>query len=130
MVRNGHNHGHNNKIKVKLVRKCPSTNCKGFLNSKWHCDLCTKNICKDCNEEKTEGHECDPETVETVKLIRSDTKGCPTCGTLIYRAAGCPQMWCVEVSSWGRRPQVVECFRLKVHFANARELDFAVSHNL
>jgi hypothetical protein len=100
LVRHGHNHGHllgqNKKIKVKLVRKCPSTNCKGFLNSKWHCELCSKNICKSCNEEKTDGHECDPETVETVKLIRSDTKGCPTCGTLIYRAAGCPQMWCVE----------------------------------
>jgi hypothetical protein len=81
---------------VKLVRKCPSTGCKGFLNTKWHCELCTKNICKDCNEEEVPGHECNPETVETVKLIRSDTKGCPTCGTLIYRSAGCPQMWCVE----------------------------------
>ena len=100
LARHGHfDHlrgGPTKKIKVKLVRKCPSTGCKGFLNNKWHCDLCTKNICKDCNEEKVPDHKCDPETVETVKLIRSDTKGCPTCGTLIYRAAGCPQMWCVE----------------------------------
>ncbi len=84
------------KKKKKLIRKCPSIGCKGFLNSKWHCELCSKDICKSCNEEKVSGHECDPATVETVKLIRSDTKGCPTCGTLIYRSAGCPQMWCIE----------------------------------
>ena len=80
------------KTKPKLVHKCPSTRCKGFLNTKWHCDLCTKDICKACNEEKVPNHECNPDTVETVKLIRSDTKGCPTCGTLIYRSSGCPQV--------------------------------------
>ena len=86
----------NKKTKTKLVRKCPCTGCKGFLNSKWACELCSEVICKECNEPIKEGHQCDPQTVETVKLIRSDTKGCPTCGVLIYRSAGCPQMWCVE----------------------------------
>ena len=82
--------------KVKLVRKCPCTGCKGFLNEKWKCELCSEDICKECNEPKKGEHTCDPQTVETVKLIRSDTKGCPTCGVLIFRSAGCPQMWCVE----------------------------------
>ena len=25
--------------KVKLVRKCPCTGCKGFLNEKWKCEV-------------------------------------------------------------------------------------------
>jgi hypothetical protein len=82
--------------KTKLIRKCPVTDCKGFLNKQWNCQLCTNTICRSCNEVKSQDHQCDPETVETVKLIRKDTKPCPTCGTLIFRASGCPQMWCVE----------------------------------
>jgi hypothetical protein len=88
--------GRPEKKVVKLVRKCPCTGCKGFLNSKWKCELCSMDICKECNETVECNHTCDPEIVETMKLIRSDTKGCPTCGTLIYRSSGCPQMWCVE----------------------------------
>ncbi len=82
--------------KAELIRKCPGFECKGFLNKAWKCELCTETTCERCNEIVTPGHECDPQTVETVRLIRKDTKPCPTCGTLIYRASGCPQMWCVE----------------------------------
>jgi hypothetical protein len=29
-----------------------------------------------------------------MKLIKVDSKGCPSCGRLISRVSGCPQMWC------------------------------------
>jgi len=79
-----------------FVRKCPLGNCKGFLNGRFHCELCQKNTCKACNEEKGPGHECDPEAVETMKLLAADTKPCPKCGCMIYRSSGCLQMWCIE----------------------------------
>ena len=80
----------------KFVRKCPSGGCQGFLSTSWKCGLCEKHICKDCNEVKTAGHECDPGNVETVKLLAKDTKPCPKCGEMIFKASGCSQMWCTE----------------------------------
>jgi hypothetical protein len=32
--------------------------------------------------------------VETVKLLAKDTKPCPECGEMIFKASGCSQMWC------------------------------------
>lgn len=80
--------------KKNFVRKCPVSECQGFLSTSWKCSLCTNSICKDCNEIKREGHICDPETVETIKLLSKDTKPCPTCGEMIFKASGCSQMWC------------------------------------
>lgn len=82
----------------EFVRRCPCDGCKGFLSTAWKCGVCSKHICKDCNEEKVDGeeHECKPENVETVKLLNKDTKGCPKCGTLIFKISGCSQMWCPD----------------------------------
>lgn len=82
----------------EFVRRCPCDGCKGFLSTAWKCGVCSKHICKDCNEEKVDGeeHECKPENVETVKLLNKDTKGCPNCGTLIFKISGCSQMWCPD----------------------------------
>ena len=82
--------------KKKFVRKCPVSECQGFLSTSWKCSLCTNSICKDCNEIKCAGHECNPETVETIKLLAKDTKPCPTCGEMIFKASGCSQMWCIS----------------------------------
>lgn len=82
--------------KKEFIKKCPMEECRGFLNTQWKCGTCSKNICKDCNEENLEGHECDPGVVETVKLLKKDTKGCPKCGTMIFRISGCSQMWCPD----------------------------------
>lgn len=78
----------------EFIKKCPVENCKGFLSSKWKCEICTNYICKDCNEIKGENHTCTKEALETMELIRKDSKGCPGCGTLISRISGCAQMWC------------------------------------
>ena len=83
--------------KKTFVRKCPMENCKGFLGSDWKCELCDVKICSKCNEHDTgEDHECDPNNVETAKMLAKDTKPCPACGTMIFKISGCNQMWCPD----------------------------------
>lgn len=80
----------------KFLHKCPVDSCKGYLNDKHFCSLCENKICMKCMEIKEEGHECDPDKVETVKLIKAESKPCPSCGTRIQKTHGCSQMWCIE----------------------------------
>ena len=80
----------------KFVRKCPTEECKGFMNEDWFCGLCDRHFCEHCNEEVCEGHECDPDAVKTMKLLKKDTKPCPKCGTMIQKLSGCSQMWCPD----------------------------------
>jgi hypothetical protein len=83
--------------KKNFVRKCPIGDCRGFLSDKWKCELCDSQICKKCNEiDQGEEHECDPNNVETVKMLNKDTKPCPACGTMIFKISGCNQMWCPD----------------------------------
>jgi len=82
--------------KTLLVRKCPTEECKGFMNEEWFCGLCKNNFCEHCNEKIEEGHACDPDAVKTMKLLKKDTKSCPKCGTMIYKIDGCSQMWCPD----------------------------------
>ncbi len=78
------------------THKCPCVDCKGFLK-KWKCQMCETHICKRCNEPlESAAHTCDPGAVETMKLLRKDTKGCPSCGCMISKISGCSQMWCTE----------------------------------
>lgn len=83
-----------------FVRKCPNSDCRGFLSTQWKCNLCSKKTCKDCNEcILDDEHKCDPNNVETAKLIAQDSKPCPSCGELIFKIDGCfakdtpIQMW-------------------------------------
>jgi hypothetical protein len=80
----------------KFVRKCPTEECKGFMNEDWFCGLCDRHFCEHCNEEVGEGHTCDPDAVKTMKLLKKDTKPCPKCGTMIQKLSGCAQMWCPD----------------------------------
>ena len=86
------------KIATKkvIVKPCPTQSCNGFLNDNWHCILCNNTTCASCNEKKEEEHKCNPDTVETVKLLKRDTKSCPNCKTMIYKIDGCDQMWCTQ----------------------------------
>ena len=90
-------------VKKEFIRKCPAEGCRGFLSSRWKCDVCENHICSECNEVKrvapapgdTE-HTCDPDAVETMKMLKKDTKPCVKCGTMIHKISGCSQMWCPE----------------------------------
>jgi len=84
--------------KAKFVRACPSPECRGFLSSALKCGTCDIWACKDCHEIKgirqDSEHKCDPNTVETMKLLAQDTKPCPSCGEGITKLVGCQQMYC------------------------------------
>ena len=81
-----------------LTNKCRVNGCQGFLSSQWKCGTCNNWTCKDCHEVKGEKrdnpHKCDPRTIETVKLLKADTKPCPKCREGISKISGCDHMWC------------------------------------
>jgi hypothetical protein len=84
-------------------RKCPGDNgeCQGFLNDKsWKCGICSTLVCAKCNSIKNinnrDEHVCKDDDIETMKLLRKDTKPCPKCGKLIYKISGCNHMMCTE----------------------------------
>ena len=89
-------HGKIPHEKKEFIRKCPVNECRGFLSTRWKCDVCENYICSECNEIKGEDHQCDPSAVETMKLLKKDTKPCIKCGTMIYKISGCSQMWCPD----------------------------------
>ena len=81
----------------EFIKKCPVDDCRGFLSSRWKCEICDHLICKDCNQVKKgsdDEHVCHQDDIDTMKLIKADSKGCPSCGMLISKVSGCPQMWC------------------------------------
>lgn len=77
--------------KKQYIRNCPNSNCHGFINDKWTCGLCTTKICKTCFDEirPDDKHHCDPNTIESNKLIMKDTKPCPKCNSMIHKLSGC-----------------------------------------
>ena len=88
------------KTHKAFVRRCPSEGCRGFLSTAWKCGVCELYSCSDCHDVKGAArdseHTCDPNNVETAKLLAKDTKACPKCGEMITKIDGCDQMWCVS----------------------------------
>jgi|LauGreDrversion4_2_1035121.scaffolds.fasta_scaffold159551_2 hypothetical protein len=84
------------KIVKQFIRKCPFDECRGFLDAQWKCGLCLKQTCSDCHELKESEHTCNPDSVESAKLIAKDSRPCPKCQSLIYKIDGCDQMWCTQ----------------------------------
>jgi len=91
--------------KTKFIMPCQNTDCNGMLNRNYCCELCDKKTCSKCLEVENEDHECNPDSIESAKLLRSSTKPCPKCGTRISKIDGCDQMWCTECKtsfSWNK----------------------------
>lgn len=92
----------NNKTKKmenlpRIVCPCPQQDCRGFVFSNDHqCSICSIKICKKCRlvEDDTE-HECNPDDVESVKIIQKECKACPGCGAPSRKTEGCSQVWCL-----------------------------------
>lgn len=84
----------------KFVRKCPHTDCKGYLSTAWKCGLCDNYTCRDCystkGQERDAAHTCSPEALATAQLLAKDTKPCPKCGEFIQRSEGCSNMFCTS----------------------------------
>jgi len=89
-----------NKIveKKEFIMKCVKDGCRGFLSQAYKCELCSTYVCKDCmivkNEKNDDNHVCKKDDVDSVALIRKDTRPCPKCGIRISKIDGCDQMWC------------------------------------
>lgn len=83
-----------------FVRQCPADGCRGFLSTQWKCGICEKWTCPDCHEVKglhrDVEHTCDPNSVETAKMLAKDSKPCPKCQSFIFKISGCDQMWCTQ----------------------------------
>jgi len=83
-----------------FVRACPVEECRGFLSSALKCGTCNSWACAEClgvvGETRDAPHTCDANDVATAKLIKRDTKPCPSCATLIFKVDGCDQMWCIS----------------------------------
>ena len=79
--------------KARFVRQCPATNCRGFLSTQWKCGICEQWSCPECHELKGPNrdcdHKCDPNNVETAKMLAKDSKPCPKCQSLIFKISGC-----------------------------------------
>jgi hypothetical protein len=78
---------------------CPKDGCGGLISDKAKCGICGTRVCERCQEVQTTdeaSHQCNEDTVQTVKKLRNDCKNCPGCGVPIYKIDGCEQMWCVK----------------------------------
>jgi len=81
------------KTSSNYVRACSAEGCRGFLSNQWKCGICEQWTCPDCHElkglDRHCDHTCDPNNVETAKLLSKDTKSCPNCQTKIFKIDGC-----------------------------------------
>jgi hypothetical protein len=84
------------RVKREFVRKCGDAECRGFLSTRWKCGVCDKTTCVDCHEVVATDHVCNPDCVATIKLLKTDTRDCPSCQTSIFKIDGCDQMWCTQ----------------------------------
>ena len=110
----------------QFVRKCPTGECKGFLDDMWYCGICRHTFCEACNELVGDGHVCDPEAVKTMDLLKKDTKPCPKCGEIIQKLSGCSQMWCPSChTAFDWRSGVIELGRIH----NPHYIEFKRRHN-
>ena len=83
---------------------CPADGCQGFVSSQWKCGVCELWSCSKCREvvgaEKTVPHECDPDTLASVELIKSSSRPCPKCKVPVEHTSGCRQMYCTQCGCW------------------------------
>jgi hypothetical protein len=83
------------KEKKEFIKKCPDSECRGFLSTAWKCGLCHSNFCIECHGKKHEGeeHKCNEDEKATVKVLKEESKPCPGCQMPISRIDGCSQVW-------------------------------------
>lgn len=80
-------------VSAKYTRVCFNLFCGGFLNEEFVCTRCTVQFCKDCEEQKKEGHKCSDHAKSSVTYINGLT-ACPKCKTKIEKGEGCMAITC------------------------------------
>lgn len=87
------------KDKKQFIMACPNSDCKGFLNTQYKCELCEEYTCSKCMEvigkdKNDANHQCIQANIDSANLIKKETKPCPKCGERIFKIEGCDQMFC------------------------------------
>lgn len=80
---------------VVRQQKCLTNGCAAFLDATMSCNMCERTYCGKCHALSHADMPCDPDQVESVNYIRTQTTPCPKCTTPIQRTEGCDQMYCV-----------------------------------
>nr|QBK86960.1 MAG: E3 ubiquitin-protein ligase [Marseillevirus LCMAC103] len=79
---------------------CPANNCRGMIEAaSSRCGICDQRVCPKCwgpPREAEEKHVCNAADLETIQMLRKDSKPCPNCAVPIHRISGCNQMWCTH----------------------------------
>ena len=85
-----------------IVQRCITANCIGFLRpdkgQNGKCDICKVIQCLHCLDkvEIMMEHSCDPQVLQTTKLMLLLYKQCPKCKVFIEKVVGCDQMFCTS----------------------------------
>jgi hypothetical protein len=90
--------------KKKFIRKCPVSDCLGWLSSAWKCGICENYTCNKCfiikgKKDDEHNHTCKDEDIATAEMIKKETKPCPKCGEGIYKTEGCQVMFCTSCNT-------------------------------
>lgn len=79
-----------------FIMPCPAADCRGFLSQAYKCGVCDVFVCPECREVKglnrDAPHTCNPDTVASVQRLKKECRGCPECGTQIFKIEGCFRM--------------------------------------
>ena len=129
----------------EFIRACPDNDCRGFLSTQWKCGLCEKWSCPECHEIKgptrdTE-HTCNPDILASARLLSSDTRPCPSCGSGIFKIAGCDHMWCTQcrkgfnwrtgrIEADGHNPHYFEWLRRNGNYVPDNDYNVQNIHNI
>ena len=105
------------KFEVNIF-KCPTPSCRGHVTISGECSLCNKKFCTECMEPMEEGHICKEETLQSLKLMKENSKPCPHCNMFISKIDGCNQMWCFNCKGfwdWGTGKKINIVARTQIH---------------
>jgi hypothetical protein len=81
---------------------CGNEECIAFTDATGHCIACQEETCIDChkltaeNHNDEDEHECSKEDLANVRVIKSSSRQCPSCGIPIQKISGCDQMFCTQ----------------------------------
>jgi len=102
------------KKEVKTRYACPyvaddGEKCRGFIHGRCICSICNNMTCIKCYtilgelpenhkkadiDELKDEHECKPEDIASMDLIKKDCTTCPNCSQGIHKISGCNQVSC------------------------------------
>lgn len=86
------------KEENEIMCPCPTKDCRGFVFKKTSCcTICNVELCSKCHVVvgAEAEHECNPDDVASVALIKKECKPCPNCGVPSRKTDGCSQVWCI-----------------------------------